>query len=211
MINKPRYKIARRLGANIFDKTQGQKFADREARRKVEKRSHPKSDFGLQMLEKQKANLDAQKKAKNALLAQTKNDEKTYQNLLSQALAEKAAIERALVSGVKVGPVKRGDPIGLVGNSGYPGCSTGKHLHFEIRKNNTWIDPAPYLQNKSVKDEQNGGNMALIVAGWEAADTKRAGVVLKNWDDATVKAKLAGKSSVSIRGTTQELTGITVE
>ncbi|OHA46509.1 MAG: 30S ribosomal protein S4 [Candidatus Taylorbacteria bacterium RIFOXYD2_FULL_36_9] len=55
MINKPRYKIARRLGANIFDKTQGQKFADREARRKVEKRSHPKSDFGLQMLEKQKA------------------------------------------------------------------------------------------------------------------------------------------------------------
>jgi len=55
MINKPRYKIARRLGANIFDKTQGQKFADREARRKVEKRSHPKRDFGLQMLEKQKA------------------------------------------------------------------------------------------------------------------------------------------------------------
>jgi hypothetical protein len=55
MINKPKYKIARRLGANIFDKTQGQKFTLREARRKVEKRSRPKSDFGLQMLEKQKA------------------------------------------------------------------------------------------------------------------------------------------------------------
>ncbi|MDP3994795.1 MAG: hypothetical protein Q8P91_03110, partial [bacterium] len=64
-------------------------------------------------LEKQKANLDIQKKAKNTLLLQTKNNEKKYQQLLSQAYAEKAAIERALVSGVKVGPVKRGDPIAL--------------------------------------------------------------------------------------------------
>ncbi len=55
MINKPRYKTARRLGANIFDKTQGQKFTEREARKKIQKRSRPKSDFGLQMLEKQKA------------------------------------------------------------------------------------------------------------------------------------------------------------
>jgi small subunit ribosomal protein S4 len=55
MINKPKYKTARRLGANIFDKTQTQKFATKEAGRKVEKRPRPKSDFGLQMLEKQKA------------------------------------------------------------------------------------------------------------------------------------------------------------
>lgn len=55
MINRPRYKTARRLGNNIFDKTQGEKFLNREARRKVEKKSRPKSDFGLQMLEKQKA------------------------------------------------------------------------------------------------------------------------------------------------------------
>ncbi len=55
MINKPKYKTARRLGANIFDKTQTQKFANKEAQRKPEKRSRPKSDYGLQMLEKQKA------------------------------------------------------------------------------------------------------------------------------------------------------------
>lgn len=55
MINKPRYKTARRLGNNIFDKTQGEKFLTRESRRKEVKRSRPKSDFGLQMLEKQKA------------------------------------------------------------------------------------------------------------------------------------------------------------
>jgi len=57
MINKPKYKTARRLGANIFDKTQTAKFAEKDARRKVEKRPRPKSDYGLQMLEKQKAKM----------------------------------------------------------------------------------------------------------------------------------------------------------
>lgn len=127
-------------------------------------------------LEKQKASLDAQKKAKNALLTQTKNDEKRYQQFLAQALAEKAAIEAALVSGVKVGPINQGDPIGLVGNSGYPGCSTGKHLHFEVRKGGVWVDPGPYLQSKTVLDEQNGGGNVTIGSGgwpWPIQDTVR--------------------------------------
>ncbi len=56
MINKPKYKIARRLGPGIFEKTQTQKFALREGRRKESReRPRPKSDFGIQMLEKQKA------------------------------------------------------------------------------------------------------------------------------------------------------------
>ena len=55
MINKPKYKTARRLGANIFDKTQTQKFAGKEANKKTEKRPRPKSDYGTQMLEKQRA------------------------------------------------------------------------------------------------------------------------------------------------------------
>lgn len=117
-------------------------------------------------LESQKRDLSIQKTAKNTLLLQTKSDEKKYQMLLSQALAEKAAIEKALVSGVKVGPVKAGDPIGLVGNSGYPNCSTGKHLHFEIRKNNAWIDPSLYLQNKNVNDEERGGTANLGNGSW---------------------------------------------
>jgi len=55
MINRPKYKIARRLGAGIFDKTQSQKFALSEAKRKVEKRSRAGSEYGAQLLEKQKA------------------------------------------------------------------------------------------------------------------------------------------------------------
>lgn len=126
-------------------------------------------------LEAQQNELAKQKAAKKALLDQTKNDEKRYQTLLNQALAEKAAIEAALVSGTEVGPVKAGDPIALIGNSGYPGCSTGKHLHFEVRRDNNWTDPGPFLQNKSVVDEQNGG-MTGVGSGswpWPIEDTVR--------------------------------------
>ncbi|MES3004705.1 MAG: 30S ribosomal protein S4 [Patescibacteria group bacterium] len=56
MIIGPKYKIARRLGAPIFEKTQTQKYAlHLERRGKSKKFSKPKSEFGLQMNEKQKA------------------------------------------------------------------------------------------------------------------------------------------------------------
>lgn len=50
----PKYKIARRLGTPVFSKTQTQKFAIRE-QRKPRKRGKRMSDYGLQLLEKQKA------------------------------------------------------------------------------------------------------------------------------------------------------------
>ena len=56
MINRPKYKLARRLGTALFEKTQTAKFALREGRRaENKKRPKAKSEFGLQMLEKQKA------------------------------------------------------------------------------------------------------------------------------------------------------------
>lgn len=58
MIIGPKYKIARRLRAPIFEKTQTQKYALREARKaKVAKRTPQKTEYGLALLEKQKARL----------------------------------------------------------------------------------------------------------------------------------------------------------
>lgn len=144
---------------------------------KLEKENKQKQVEDLkQKLQKQQADLAAQELAKQRLLTETKNNESNYQKQLAQALAEKEAIQRALVTGKKVGPVKRGDPIALVGNSGYPGCSSGKHLHFEVRKGSVWVDPAPYLQNKTVLDEEKNGQLVAVGSGswsWPIEDQIR--------------------------------------
>ena len=56
MITGPKYKIARRLGANIFEKTQTAKFALRAERKGANKKRGfgPKGDYAAAMLEKQK-------------------------------------------------------------------------------------------------------------------------------------------------------------
>ncbi|MEI6553327.1 MAG: 30S ribosomal protein S4 [bacterium] len=57
MITGPKYKIARRLGAPIFEKTQTAKFKARAERdfSSKKKRGGPRSDYGKQLIEKQKA------------------------------------------------------------------------------------------------------------------------------------------------------------
>ncbi len=56
LIIKSKYKIAKRLGAGVFDQTQTQKFALSDARAKDRKRGGRRggSDFGRQLLEKQR-------------------------------------------------------------------------------------------------------------------------------------------------------------
>jgi small subunit ribosomal protein S4 len=50
----PKYKIARRLGAPIFEKTQTAKFKAQIGEKKGGRRGGPKSEFAKQLLEKQK-------------------------------------------------------------------------------------------------------------------------------------------------------------
>ena len=57
MIIGPKYKIAKRLGAAVFEKTQTQKFAlseARSARNKTSRRGGMASDYKKQLIEKQK-------------------------------------------------------------------------------------------------------------------------------------------------------------
>jgi peptidoglycan hydrolase CwlO-like protein len=89
---------------------------------------------------------------KDALLAVTKNDEAIYQQRLQQALAEQRAIAGITSGGgneVAQGPINQGDVVGYM-ISGASACSSGTHLHFEVKNNGTRDNPGNYLSNRSV-------------------------------------------------------------
>lgn len=97
------------------------------------------------------AELARQKQDKEKFLQVTKNDESKYRQMLEAALAEKRAMEEALATPLVNGKqVKKGDVIAVIGNTGAPKCSTGAHLHFEVRINGDIKNPADYLKNQSV-------------------------------------------------------------
>lgn len=113
-----------------------------------------KQDEIKQLLAQQQAQRQqlADKRAEQQrLLDATRGEEARYQAILAKQrkqLAEaEAEIARAVGNGsyrsAPVGPVAAGDPIGGIGSSG---LSSGPHLHFEVRKNGSVINPTPYIE-----------------------------------------------------------------
>ena len=167
LIRKAKYvqKMQEKDAESLFSlkKTQNN-FIERKDTR--EKKKLMQEEMKKQLIIEERA-LEQQKKEKQALLDQTKNSETEYQKQLSQALAEQRAIDAAIITGAKEGVVKKGDPIALVGNTGYPGCSTGAHLHFEVRKNNQWINAEEYISGRDVTDDQSGGKSRIGSGSWD--------------------------------------------
>jgi peptidoglycan hydrolase CwlO-like protein len=100
-------------------------------------------------LESYNKQIEQEKKNKEDLLRVTRNDEAKYQSLLASARAEKNAIE-GVISSIQLAngaPIAKGQVIAQVGNSGAPYCSTGAHLHFEIRVGGVDVNPAGYLKS----------------------------------------------------------------
>lgn len=131
-----------------------------------------------QQLQSQKAQLAQQMSDKQTLLNITRNDESRYQDLLAAARAEQAALENAMRQALALlkdgSPVEEGAPIAMLGNSGYPACSTGPHLHFEIRKNNEPQNPATFLKNIAViyEDDRVGKMSFSGDWNWPITDPK---------------------------------------
>lgn len=97
----------------------------------IQKAEKEKKQLELENLEKnlaeQKENLIKQKEQKNSLLSITKNDEAKYQKLKQEAENELSSLVAAAFVGKR--QVKKGDILGMMGNSGY---SFGDHLHFGL-------------------------------------------------------------------------------
>ncbi|MBP8590983.1 hypothetical protein KBI33_00755 [Candidatus Shapirobacteria bacterium] len=116
----------------------------------------------------QQNNLLAQQKAdKEHLLAVTKSNEALYQQMLANALAELQAIQ-AIVAGrgeeKEVGAVKQGEKIATV-IQGKSSCSTGTHLHFEVREGSGLKNPFSYLSPTSLTND-SGGDEYFFGGDW---------------------------------------------
>lgn len=152
LIVKSKYRIAKRLGAGVFDQTQTQKFALREANAAPKKRGRGQSDYGRQLIEKQRVRFTyglSEKQlsnyAKEAYLAkdpsatlhkmlETRLDTAMYRSGLAgtrRAARQAASHGHFLVNGTRVKTpsysVKKGDKItireGVRGSSLYAGLA----------------------------------------------------------------------------------------
>jgi len=122
----------------------------------IQKNDKEKKQLELVSLQKklseQEVSLDKQKASKTNLLAITKNDETKYQSLKKAAENELSSLLKAQFVGKRT--VKKGEPLGIMGNSGY---SFGDHLHFGLynlkeSELSAWIyqndiDSSDYLKN----------------------------------------------------------------
>lgn len=85
----PKYKIARRLGAPVFEKTQTQKFALNQERKSKKTFGGMRTEFGLQLNEKQKARMVyviSEKQFKNYVKSSLEKKNGNPTDLLFQAL-----------------------------------------------------------------------------------------------------------------------------
>ena len=123
----------------------------------------------------QKKALDIQQAEKRRLLADTQNNEKKFQELLSKARAELEAIE-SIIAGkgqeTEVGDVSAGQTIAKVIDG--PSCnSNGSHLHFIVARDRDiyspfgYLKPVDYLNCSGSSCGSNDGDSFNPTGSWE--------------------------------------------
>jgi septal ring factor EnvC (AmiA/AmiB activator) len=99
----------------------------------------------LQTQKQQRAVVDGKRAEQQAILDATQGEESKYRNLVSSQLAELEKAEQELAallaagSYVSYGPIARGQVLGSLGSTGF---STGPHLHFQVYRNGSTVNPS---------------------------------------------------------------------
>ncbi len=182
MITGPRYKIAKRLGVSVFEKAQTAKFAlsaDRTAKNKKRGRGGRQSEYGKQMLEKQKVRITyglTEKQFRNyvnkALAAHSTKPTTRLHELLEmrldnvvwrlglattrRAARQMVAHGHVLVGGKKVRvpshALKVGEVIAIREGSKEHGVLTGFADRFAERPLASWLMWSPKTMEGSLKE-----------------------------------------------------------
>jgi len=139
-----------------------------EDQKTVKEEKQEQLEAAKKKLESQKVLLARQKTDKERLLEITQNNEKRYQELLAITRAEIEAIQ-SIIAGrgeeTEAGKVGQGQRVASI-ITGASACSTGTHLHFEIRENDDVRNPFSYLKNIDLIDD-SGGDSYTGTGDWE--------------------------------------------
>jgi len=147
-INRVKYlKSAQDNNQKILVQVQETKLNFEEQKKLREEKTIQLNDL-KSSLEKQRVDLANQKGSKQRFLADTQNNEKIYQDLLSKAQIEYSSIQAIVTVGgneIEIGVVKKTNLIASI----VPGASCnsgGSHTHFIIKDNGVVTNPFNYLR-----------------------------------------------------------------
>lgn len=120
------------------------------------------------VLEKQKTSLVQQIADRKRLLKETEGKEANYERIIEITRAELEAIQ-GIIAGkgieTEVGKVKQGERIANVILGTSP-CSTGTHLHFQLREGVELKNPLLFLRNINLIDD-SGGDPRNASGSWD--------------------------------------------
>lgn len=146
----------------VKDKIKGQVDKITELRLKL-KAQHEKIEALIKEDEDLRSKIAKQKAEQNRLLAMNKAEQAEFNRQIAKNNKKidelrnaQAALARRLSGGVFVslGPVRQGDVIGTVGNTGF---STGAHLHLEARgSNGGLLNPNNFLGSSWIRPVSGG-------------------------------------------------------